>query len=648
MSAIAASFDLERGGSHPATDVRACLAVMRRRGADCADTWSDSHVMLGVARHAWELPACEPSGIVRRSGRVAIAADATLYYRADLRAKLASHGVHVGAEVGSAELILAAYEAFGADCPKHLEGDFAFLLWDGARGRLFAARDFTGRRTLFHARAGDTLLIASTVGGLLADARVPREMSMTTLATVAAGMWMHSHETGYRAVNELPAGHTLVANIDGDVRIDRYWTPPAEHMRGRESLEDASAQLRELLVRAVDERMSPSGVTAVSLSGGWDSPAVYGAGRIALGRVVGMSAKHPTRGAALPDVRSIRAVSISYPEGDPGREDKIIREIVAGNGCAPEWIDVDNVPMFRDAEVGAARRDEPFGHAYEEWNRELSRGARRVGARVILDGTGGDQLFQVSSVYLTDLLRGGHWLELARQWPTSGGKKGLRQFYRGVVRPALPPALNRLVARARGMKPAPHYLDRNPPFWFRRQFLDEHGVLERDIAERPRLPAASHVIAEAHAFLVFPYFPRIMRQLAGFAVEEGVELRAPLMDERIVRFAVPRPWHERAKGNETKLTLRGAMRGVLPDSVLAPRPHRTGVTSAYFVRQVTGPGRPYFESMLNDSRLADVGMIDPARLRRAWDAMLANPNDTLGALLHSTLQAELWLRGRTT
>lgn len=642
-------------------DVRVCLDAMRRRGGDSIDTWSGaceagaapvartaalgSGIVLGVARYAWELPASGPPGIVRRNG-LAIAADATLYYRTDLRAKLASHGVHVGADVSSAELIIAAYQAFGAECPKHLEGDFAFVLWDDERSRLFAARDFAGRRTLFHARAGETLLIASTVAGLLADTRVPREMSMTTLATVAAGMWLHSHETGYRGIDELPAGHTLVATVDGDVRIDRFWQPPSEHVRGRESLADASAQLRELLVRAVDERMSPSGATAVSLSGGWDSPAVYGAARLALGQVAGVF------GASVPSAsshngRSIRAVSISYPEGDPGREDEIIRDIVAGNSsfCAPEWIDVDTVPMFRDAERAAAARDEPFGHAYEEWNRELSRGARRVGARVILDGSGGDQLFQVSSVYLTDLLRGGHWLELARQWPTSGGK-GWRQFYRGVVRPALPPALNRLVARARGMKPAPHYLDRNPPFWFRRQFLDEHGVMEREIAARPRPTAASHVIAEAHAFLLFPYFPRIMRLLAGFAVEEGVELRAPLMDERIVRFAVPRPWHERVKGKETKLTLRGAMRGVLPDSVLAPRPHRTGVTSAYFVRQVTGPGRPYFEAMLNDSRLADVGMIDPARLRRAWEAMLANPNDTLGALLHSTLQAELWLRGR--
>jgi asparagine synthase (glutamine-hydrolysing) len=151
---------------------------------------------------------------------------------------------------------------------------------------------------------------------------------------------------------------------------------------------------------------------------------------------------------------------------------------------------------------------------------------------------------------------------------------------------------------------------------------------------------------ETHAFLLFPYFTRIMRLLSGYALEEGVELRAPLMDARVVRFAAERPWHERANGRETKLVLRGAMRGVLPDNVLAPREKRTGTTSAYFLRQLRAAGRPHFESMLTDSRLADVGMIDPGRLRRAWEHLIAHGDDELGVRLYFTLQAERWLRAR--
>ena len=637
MSGIAAVASLASrqpasGSSLAALD--ALLAAQRNRGADSRDHWSDAaprhSVALGVVRHDWELPSGEPQGLVHR-GQVVIAADATLYHRHDLRRLLAQHGVDCGVAAGSAELIVAAYEAFGESCVDHLEGDFAFVIWDGAHRRLFAARDFTGRRTLFHARAGDSLLLASSIGALLAVPAVSRELSLATVATVAAGLWLHSHETAYRGISELPAGHRFEVN-DGTTRIERYWHPPATMLTRRESVADASRQLRELLVDAVDQRMSASGPTAVSLSGGWDSPAVFGAGQLAMDR-------------SAFSARSLRAVSISYPVGDPGREDEIIRDILARWNASADWIDVDCVPVFNELPDARTGREEPFAHPYEEWNRELSRGARRAGARVILDGAGGDQLFQTSGIFLADLLREGRWMELARQWRATEGR-GARSFYRAVMRPALPPGLNGLIARARGMTPPPHHLERQPPFWFRRRFLDEHGVLERERLERPSLAASNLVMEETHAFLLFPYFTRIMRLLSGYALEEGVELRAPLMDARVVRFAAERPWHERANGRETKLVLRGAMRGVLPDNVLAPREKRTGTTSAYFLRQLRAAGRPHFESMLTDSRLADVGMIDPGRLRRAWEHLIAHGDDELGVRLYFTLQAERWLRAR--
>jgi len=638
MSAIAAVLGLHGRDATdaPTAVVQRMLAASRARGADTNDGWSSAdaertRVALGVCRHHWELAAIESRGIVQRADTV-IAADATLYYRDDLRRQLAQHGTEVARCSSSAELILAAYEAWGDRCAERLEGDFAFIIWDGRARRLFAARDFAGRRTLFHARSGHRFWIASSVDAILADPTVPRDISLTTLTTVAAGLWQHSAETARRAISELPAGCSLVITAEGTMEISRHWRPADREVDNNESLADASRHLQELLVRAVDERMSVEGPTAVSLSGGWDSPAVFGAGQLV--------ARHSS------GRRSIRPVSISYPPGDPGREDEIIESIVGPWGATPEWIQVDDVPMFADPEGDAARRAEPFAHAYEEWNRELSRGARRVGARVILDGAGGDQLFQVSDIYLADLFSRGRWVELARQWRVGGGAGGVRPFYHAAVRRALPPWLSGAIAKARGSGRPPHYLERHPPFWFRRKFLDEHGVLERERAERPALPRSGHVIAETHAFLLFPFYPRIMRMLQGFGVEEGVELRSPLLDDRIVRFAVPRPWHERANGKETKLVLRGAMRGVLPDSVLAPRPKRTGITSAYFIRQLRG-ARPYFERMMEDSALASIGMIDLPRLRHAWEHFARHDDDELGGRLFFTLQAELWFRARS-
>ena len=116
----------------------------------------------------------------------------------------------------------------------------------------------------------------------------------------------------------------------------------------------------------------------------------------------------------------------------------------------------------------------------------------------------------------------------------------------------------------------------------------------------------------------------------------------------MVRFAARRPWNERADGRETKVVLRRAMQGLLPAHVLAPRAHRTGVTSAYFLRQMRGPGRPLVEAMLQDPLLASIGMIDAPRLRRAWAHVLEHDDDETGARIFFTLQAELWLRAHAS
>jgi asparagine synthase (glutamine-hydrolysing) len=418
--------------------------------------------------------------------------------------------------------------------------------------------------------------------------------------------------------------------------VRQFWRPPEEIVTRRQPLDDAAEELRALLADAVRERLATTGPTAISLSGGWDSSAVYGTAQSIL-------REHGE------DPHLVHPVSISYPEGDPGREDELIQSIVGHWGQQPDFIDIATIPLFDQAEVRAQRRDGPFAHAYEEWNRRLSRQAKAAGARVILDGVGGDQLFQVTDVYLADLFRTGRWLELAHQFRIrSGGNGSLRSFYRWAVRPVLPAPLVRGISALRRLPPPAHYLDREPPFWLRRKFLDAHQVLERDAAARPALPPHSAVLAESHAYLRFAFYPRIFGLLHEFASDEGIEVRSPLLDERVVRFAVQRPWSDRADGAETKLLLRRAMRGLLPEHVLAPRPHRTGITSAYFLRQMRAEGWGIAQRVLPDLRLADLGMIDASAFRRVWEHILQHDNDELAARAFFTLQAELWIRERET
>ncbi len=105
----------------------------------------------------------------------------------------------------------------------------------------------------------------------------------------------------------------------------------------------------------------------------------------------------------------------------------------------------------------------------------------------------------------------------------------------------------------------------------------------------------------------------------GLCAGCGSGLRSPLYDKRVVEFACARPREERNDARETKRLLRAAMRGLLPDEVLAPRASRTGITTAYSDRRM----RSEFPLLLarhgKMQMLADLGIVDPGAMRRAWE-----------------------------
>jgi len=381
--------------------------------------------------------------------------------------------------------------------------------------------------------------------------------------------------------------------------------------------------------------MPAQGRAAVWLSGGWDSSAVFGVAKQML----------QERG----DKRLVLPVSMSYPAGDPGREDELIQSIADRWGAEVHWVRIGDVPFFERPAQRAARRDEPFAHAFEMWHRALARGTRAVGARVAFDGMGGDQLFQVSEVYFADLLRTGHWIELARDWRARGGGLGVRdarEFVRTVLDPLVSePARRAITVLRRGRRPT-GYLERRPPSWIRREFAKEHQLEERERAFAPQRGRVSCAAFETEWYLSHAYFPRVFGAVAGFALEEGVISRSPLYDRRVIEFAATRPRWERATGRETKLLLRRAVRGVVPDGVLAPRAARTGVTSGYFDDSMRKHFPGLSNGLMQDSALRDVGIIDAEEFQRWSDYYVRNGGQQLGVTLLFTLQTELWLRSR--
>jgi asparagine synthase (glutamine-hydrolysing) len=624
------------GGLPAGAAVRRMLARMHGRGSDAIKQWRGEHALLAVARHQWEVaPGFSGDVLVLDDGNLHVAADAALYYREDLARRLAAAGSALTGGTPS-HFIAAAYRAWGERCVEHLEGDYAFVLWDAGRQTLFCARDFTGSRPLYYAEVGAGLVVASAIDGILGHLECPRDLNLTSIAESAAGLVNSpSDETCYSAISSVPAGATLVRRQIGRVVVSRFWEAPEVGRGATKQFQPAADELRHLLMQSVLERVPESDpMPSIWLNGGWDSTAIFGVGQRAL--------EESRQG------QSLHPVSISHPPGDTGREDEVIASVAEFWNAPVHWIDIRGIPMLDHPEDRAAARDEPFTHPFEMWNRALVAGSRAVGSHVALNGNGGDQLFQVTPVYLADLFRTGRWLGLVSQWRASPLRgSGVSAFFRQVVQPVLPGFARRAAATLTGRPVWRHYLERLIPPWMEPGFVRRHRLVERTRAYPPRRRGEGLAAYESRWCLANPILGRMGALVGTYGVQGGVEVRQPLLDRRIIELAAPRPRWERAHDRQTKSLLRRSVQGLVPDHVLCARPHRTGTTGDAFIASGLTRFPKLRPEITRAMALADLGIVNPRRLQAAWDEYLRGGSPELCFQLIVTLHAELWLRTRT-
>jgi len=610
--------------------LESALAPLRYLGGDREQVWSEEDTLIVVTRKDWELDDdFSGDALVLETPELVVAADASLFDRKGLARKLSTAGVKAHGETAS-HYLEAAYRAWGPEMVHHLNGDYAFVVWHRRERRLFAARDPMGPRPLYFTRIGAGVAIASSCRALAELRGTAHSLNLAALGGQVAGLaWSNGMDTAYRGVETVLPARRLTAH-DGAVSMMPFWRPREAPERRPVPAGQAAEELRELLAASVVHRLA-SGTTTVWMSGGWDSTAVFAAGQHAL----------------RPNLRrQLRAVSISYPEGDPGYEDDYIQQVADHWKAEVHWLQSENLPLLDDLEGRAARTDEPPAHLYELYMRGLARGTRAVGARVTFDGSGGDQLFQVSDIVLADLLRRGRWVEFARLSRSRQAYDWRDVVGLGVL-PHVPDPFVRAIESMLHRRVPRHHLERRLAPWIRPEFATEHSLRERDLSVLGWLKGVSHAHRESQMYVTMPHWSWVASFMRGALLQEGVELRSPLLDMKIVEFGLGRPISERTDGQTTKILLRQAMDGLLPPAVLASRTHRTGTTVGLSRRRMR-EAYPALVSRIFGAPLllSELGIVEAAALRSAADTYLAGRGDDfLRVNLFHAMKVEFWLRG---
>ncbi len=615
VSAIFGYINLN-GDQASQADLECMNAALAPYGSDDGGIWTQGAVGLGQRlMHLTPEDRFERQPWVSADGQRALVSSARL----DNRAELLADGEPGLNPISDGELILRAYERWGADCVQHLVGAYAFALWDARQQRLLLARSAIGGPSLFYYAAPQVLAFATMPQGLFALPFIPREIDEPYLADYLVWARPERDATFYRRVKRLPPGHWAGVSPNG-VQIRPHWQPDLKREIYFPRDDDYVQAFNELFERVVRDHMRSAAPVGVMMSGGFDSTAVAATATRLLKREEKRLATFTEVPRAGFDGAIIQA---RYPD-----------ETVFVQAMAQQYDNLDLNLVRTDERVFWDDLDRffdaaaiPFRNASNRvWYEEILRQARQQGVRVLLTGGLGNATISWNgSGLLSQLLRQMKWrraLREARALARQGNARSTMHALVGQgILPLLPAAWSLAIKRI-GRQDAPAssrshwraYSAINPEFAamhraderLREQGLVFHGTRPDTRAMRGDMITGAAGLGDGLA--------------TGYRALFGVDLRDPTGDVRMVEFCLALPEEQYLRNGQSRWLIRRAMADRLPRLILENK--QRGLQAADWFERLSSAQTQILDELarLETSELARRAL-DLPRLRRLAEQM---------------------------
>ncbi|HVS20686.1 MAG TPA: asparagine synthase (glutamine-hydrolyzing) [Pyrinomonadaceae bacterium] len=602
--------------------LRSMCDRMVHRGPDSEGYLVSDGVALGMRRLAIIDLITGEQPVFNEDESIAVILNGEIYNYRELRADLEARG-HSFRSASDTETLPHLYEEYGREMVQHLNGMFAFALWDEKRRRLFIARDRFGEKPLYWGVFDHTLLFASEPKVLLAHPSVRPDLNLNALRQYLSFDYVPAPLSIYEGISKLPAAHTLTLE-DGEIKVERYWKLSYKTHEPVPSVDNAANQLRDLLADSVRMRMVSDVPLGVLLSGGIDSSVV-------------------TALAVRASSETVKTFSISFAESSFDESQYARRVAKFLNTDHHEERFSASLAANLVADIGAWM-DEPMSDPSLVPTYLLSRFTRKH-VTVALGGDGGDEIFAGYPMYF------GH--RMARAYD-----RVPRFLKRGVVEPMvnlLPVKTKNLSLdyRARRFLTASHYDEvARHHVWFgsftphdQESLLTNHakqsseGDVYRD-ARRMFAECDSNDLTECMQHLDTQLYlaEDILTKVDRASMAVSLEVRAPYLDPRVAEFAASLPSRYKLHGYTSKYILKRAAKGLVPPFVWRRGKKGFGVPFAKWLKSEL---RPLARDLLSPERLRRGGLFNPdyvARLQDEHERGVANHRK----LLWSLLTFELW------
>jgi len=597
MSGIAGIYDLRGEPVDPAL-VRRMADAAAHRGPDGSGYWSKGPIGLGHRMlHSTPESLAETQPFSSEAGDLVLVLDGRIDNRAELRAELVAAGMRLRDDT-DAELVLRAYEKWGPACPAQIIGDFAFAIWDGRLRLLFCCRDPLGVKPLYYQADGRRFRFGSELRQILEDTRISPEPNEGMIGEYLSREITDREETLYRGILRLPPAHFLIVRPDR-LTVTRYWDiDGGRAVRHRTDAEYAE-HFHAVFSEAVRCRLRASGPVGAELSGGLDSSSV----------VATVASLH--RSGGVTD-EGFETFSLVFP-GLACDESDYASEVVKLQALKSNTAPASRYGLDWWQEHTRRARDFPE-YPTCAMSDSLKSIAHDHGVRVLLTGYGGDDWLTGSPYSYADLLRRFRVAAFVRQvrWDYQAEliERRLFSVLNYGVWPLIPRSGRRLAKLAWSPSRVPDWLE--PGFAARIALRDR---LRRAAGPQPGPTFAQNDLRRQ---LAGGWHAHGMEMLDRSAARSGLELRHPFHDRRIVEFALALPEDQRRRKDRSKLVLREAMRGRLPEGV---RARRGKADFSHVFAEVLGTAdvRPFFEAPV----MASLGWLRRDHARRTYELMVS-------------------------
>jgi asparagine synthase (glutamine-hydrolysing) len=555
-----------------------CTNSLSHRGPDGMGLWRQNGVTLGHRRLSiLDLSDNAKQPMSYANDRYWITYNGEIYNFLELRNELKNKG-YMFKSNSDTEVILSGFVEWGVDCLNKFNGMWTFAIWDTHEKTLFLSRDRFGEKPLFYAFLSNGFAFASEMKALFPLVQDVRPNVRLVKDWERIFQYESTEECVIEGIKRFPAGHYAWWK-DGKLNVTRWWCTLDHLPEAPTRYEEQVEQLRTLFLDACRIRMRSDVPIGTALSGGLDSSST-----IAAMAYIGKN----ERGERISDDWQ-HAFVACFPN-TPLDESTYAKKITDYLGIEATFINIDPLQvidqlydylyLFEDIYITSPI---PFMMTYGEMHSN--------GIKVTIDGHGADELFGGYSFdYLNALIDAGLNLKTVNII--------LNTFYDAY--------------------PKDFIQFRLPPKWLywlkwrsihaAKKILRPSSLSVKDNSH-PRFKKLDELNKILYASTHENVLPTLLRNYDRYSMSNGVEIRMPFMDYRIVSFAFAIPWTSKIRKSFSKSVVRDAMSEYMPREI-AYRKSKIGFNSP-IVDWMKGPLKSFFLDIINSSSFKNCELIDP-------------------------------------